>query len=308
MPSWRIEMNQQPYWGNYGAKKRIEADGIRAKSRRGSIGGSWWSKRFTDSIEGMGLGVRLTRGRTYARQGQVLEINIKSGLVEARVQGSRRRPYRVEIGISAFSDEQWAAVEAQMAVRAVFAAKLLGGEMPDDIENVFEEQGLGLLPRNYGDLPSHCSCPDWSDPCKHIAACLYLLAEQFDDDPFLILEWRGRPREVLLANLSAARSGGGVGADTDTRRVPRFLADLELSELRADPTRFYQVGRGFDEVSVNPSAAKNRSGEVSQDLTPIARTTVGELLGPLYEHFTAAAVALSLSDTWSSAEDEGGRS
>lgn len=292
-------MNYQPDWGAFGARKRISADGIRARSRRGDIGATWWSKRFTESIEGMGLGARLTRGRTYARQGQVLDINIGSGMVRARVQGSRKRPYRVEIGIAAFNDEQWAAVESQMATRAVFAAKLLSGEMPDEIESLFAEQDLVLLPRNYRDLPSYCSCPDWSDPCKHIAACLYLLAEQFDDDPFLILEWRGRSREELLANLSAVRQGGGTaaGAGGDPARTPRFLTGLELPELGTDPAGFYRVGNGFEEVAVNPSAAKNRADAVARDPAPIARTTVGELIGPLYEHLTSAARVLALSDS-----------
>lgn len=290
-------MGNQPDWGAFGAKKRIAADGIRAKSRRGEIGGSWWSKRFTDSIEGMGLGPRLTRGRTYARQGQVLEISIEPGLVRARVQGSRRRAYRVEIGITAFRDEQWSAVEAGMAARAVFVAKLLGGEMPDDMESLFAEQGLDLLPRSYRDLPSYCSCPDWSDPCKHIAACLYLLAEQFDDDPFLILEWRGRSREVLLENLRDARRGGDDSGDGDRRQSPRFLTGLELPDLSDDPAGFYRVGGDFDEVHVVPTAAKSRAGTVSEDPTPIARTTVGELIGPMYEYFTAEAVAFALSDS-----------
>jgi uncharacterized Zn finger protein len=129
------------------------------------------------------------------------------------VQGSRARPYRVRIAIAAFDKSQWAQIEGALAENALFAAGLLAGEMPSDIEDVFDALDLPLFPARTRDLSLDCSCPDVAVPCKHLAAVFYLLAEAFDEDPFQILAWRGREREDLLENLAAARSGGRPGVD-----------------------------------------------------------------------------------------------
>lgn len=187
--------------------------GLKARSTRGAIAQTWWSQRFIEVLEGIGMGSRLQRGRSYARKGQVISMDVGPGLVTAQVQGSRVRPYRVRIGIGAFDKSEWAQVEGALAENAWYAAALLSGEMPDDIEDVFAGLGLPLFPTTPRELSLDCSCPDGAVPCKHLAATFYLLAESFDDDPFAILAWRGREREDLLANLQAARSEGRPAAD-----------------------------------------------------------------------------------------------
>jgi uncharacterized Zn finger protein len=191
--------------------------GLKARSTRGAIGQTWWSGRFIEVLESIIVGGRLERGRNYARRGQVISLDVTAGMVSALVQGSRVQPYRVRIGLTAFSAAEWARLERALAESAWYSAKLLAGEMPEDIEDVFGKLGLALFPASSAELAMHCSCPDWEVPCKHIAAVFYLLAEAFDDDPFSILAWRGRDREELLAGLHAARatgapSGAGPGA------------------------------------------------------------------------------------------------
>lgn len=186
--------------------------GLKARSARGTISRTWWSRRFVAVLEDIGLGNRLQRGRAYARKGQVISLEVAPGMVVARVQGSRSRPYRVRIGVVAYGKSAWAALERALAANASYAATLLAGEMPGDIEDVFAALGLSLFPATADDLSLDCSCPDGAVPCKHIAAVFYLLAETFDDDPFAILAWRGREREDLLANLRAARSAGPPAA------------------------------------------------------------------------------------------------
>jgi uncharacterized Zn finger protein len=151
---------------------------------------------------------RLSRGRSYARKGQVLEINIKPGQVTARVQGSRRTPYKVAIELQPLTDRQWAMVFKALADQAIYAAQLLNGEMPDEIEEVFEAVRVPLFPEARGDLRSDCSCPDWANPCKHIAAVYYLLGERFDADPFLLFELRGRTQAQIAAALRERRTAG----------------------------------------------------------------------------------------------------
>jgi uncharacterized Zn finger protein len=191
-------------------------NGIKARGARGSIGKRWWSRRFVDVLESFADQGRLSRGRSYARRGQVLDLNVEAGEVTARVQGSEEEPYRVAIGIAATGEESWEIIEEVLGTQAVFRARLLAGEMPPEIEQVFELMGLALFPASADDLHIMCDCPDWSGreagrgglvaaaptlPCKHAAAVLYLLAEAFDEDPFLILAWRGRTRERLLAAM-----------------------------------------------------------------------------------------------------------
>lgn len=200
-------------WGWYPpSKPRAVEGGLTARSRRGAIGQTWWSERFIEVLAGMGMGSRLQRGRAYARKGQVVSLDIAPGLVTAVVQGSRARPYRVRIGLSPYDKAEWGRVEAALADSAWYAARLLAGDMPPDIEELFRSLSLTLFPEKAKDLSLDCSCPDHAVPCKHVAAAFYLLAEKFDEDPFDVLAWRGRERGDLLENLRAER-GGPVAAD-----------------------------------------------------------------------------------------------
>ena len=188
---------------------RPAENGIRARSTRGPIGRTWWSERFVAVLESCGLASRLERGRRYARAGQVLDLEVAAGLVTALVQGSRARPYRVRLGLGAFDKAEWAHVVSRLAADASYTARLLAGEMPEDIEEAFASAGLSLFPTAAAQLSLDCSCPDMALPCKHVAAVFYLLAERFDDDPFTVLAWRGRERDDLLAHLAELRAGAG---------------------------------------------------------------------------------------------------
>ncbi|MBM4331034.1 MAG: hypothetical protein FJ117_07365 [Deltaproteobacteria bacterium] len=176
--------------------------GIKAQSQRGTFGESWWAKRWIAVLESFNIGARLGRGRSYARSGQVLSVEIEKGQVKAKVQGSRPKPYEVSIHIKAITPSDWQKLARALSRQAIFTAKLLGGEMPQDIERVFKDEGLSVFPEKLKDLQTNCSCPDWSNPCKHIAAVYYLLGEEFDRDPFLIFKLRGMARDELLKILS----------------------------------------------------------------------------------------------------------
>lgn len=187
------------------SKPRAVEGGLVARSARGAIGEQWWSRRFLEVLESFALGSRLTRGKNYARRGQVLSLSVAPGVVTASVQGSRRTPYKVTIALPAFGELVWAKVEVSLAEQAIHSAQLLAGEMPHDLEEVFSAAGAPLFPERAKDLTQSCSCPDWEVPCKHLAATFYLLAEHFDEDPFAILLWRGRSREALLGRLRELR-------------------------------------------------------------------------------------------------------
>ena len=215
--------------------------GIAVRAQRGKIGEQWWSRRFVDILENICDGGRLARGRSYARKGQVLGFDLSAGLVEGQVQGSRPEPYRVRIAIEAYDEAAWAAVSQALGEQALYRAALLAGEMPHEIVDVFAGLDLPLFPSS---LNMTCSCPDWGLPCKHLSAVLYVLAEAFDDDPFLVLAWRGRGREELLSALRglpdpepAADPLAVPDVPLDSRLTDFFTPGISLSRLRERPRR-----------------------------------------------------------------------
>ncbi|MFQ5558825.1 MAG: SWIM zinc finger family protein, partial [Acidimicrobiales bacterium] len=187
-------------------------DGVATTRQRGAMAEQWWSKRFADVLESYGLGARMQRGRRYARQGQVMTLQVEAGLIAAQVQGSRPTPYLVSVRLPEVSDAQWAAIEGELSSRAGLVAALLSGELPDELLDVFAAAGVPLLPDRWADLRASCTCPDAASPCKHLAAVLYVFADQLDRDPWLLLHWRGRSREEILDLLRSAEPGSDVVA------------------------------------------------------------------------------------------------
>ena len=225
------------------SRPREVKDGLKARTARGVIGASWWSQRFLTVLESFAMGSRLTRGRNYARRGQVISLEVRPGEVRAKVQGSRVRPYEVRIGLAAFSELVWAKAEIALSEQALPSAKLLAGEVPPELEDLFGAAGAPLFPQTVRELDQRCSCPDGVVPCKHLAATFYLLAEAFDDDPFLILLWRGRDREALLRRLRELRADGSVEEPTERTLPSAAGTELALSELAQpapDVDRFWQ--------------------------------------------------------------------
>lgn len=211
---------------------RVEG-GLTARSARGEIGEHWWSRRFVDVLESFALGSRLTRGKNYARRGQVLALDVQPGAVTAKVQGSRRTPYTVTIGLAPFPELVWAKVEVVLAEQAIHSARLLAGELPAELEQVFAGAGAPLFPGRAADLQMRCSCPDREVPCKHLSATFYLLAESFDEDPFRILHWRGRTRSALLGRLRELRDDtpGSLSGTADP--VPEPVSTSEHRSVGA---------------------------------------------------------------------------
>jgi len=221
--------------------RRVEG-GIKAKSKRGAIGEQWWSRRLIDVLESWGMSGRLARGRSYARAGQVLDFKLTQGKVTAQVQGSRVRPYDVRIGVLPLTTAQWRRVLDRLASQALFRAKLLAGEMPHEIEDVFAACGTPLFPRSARDLEMSCSCPDWGVPCKHLAAVCYVLAETFDDDPFAMLAWRGRGRDELLGALRRRPAAQDPGAAAVTGPGAAALREVSAVPLVESLDRFWSPG------------------------------------------------------------------
>lgn len=227
------------YYPEFEPKSPIRpADGLRARSQRGEFVKNWWAAQWIKALEKLMDPGRLKRGRAYARAGQVRSlVETKTG-VEARVQGSRPTPYKVTIRLDHFTAAQWEAVLDALASRALFAAQLLAGEMPLEIDEAFAAAGVSLFPNGIQQLHTECSCPDPANPCKHVAAAHYMLGEQLDEDPFLLFRLRGRDQDQILEALRARRTTSGL-----LQEEPAAYTVAPPVPLDADLEHFWQLGQ-----------------------------------------------------------------
>ncbi|ANY09579.1 SWIM zinc finger family protein [Pseudonocardia sp. HH130630-07] len=223
-------MSDRPFWAaeDYPGGRPIRVEGgIRIHGATGPVARTWWSARFLTVLEQVGVGGRLSRGRTYARSGQIVSLDVDAGAVVALVQGTRPQPYRVRIGLRVWDKTEWRRVEQELAADAWYAAALLAGTVPPEIEELLGGLGLSLFPTSADDLAQDCSCPDATVPCKHLAAVFYVLAQQCDTDPFTLLTLRGRDRATLLDRVREQRDlASGAGAASGAPALADLLADF----------------------------------------------------------------------------------
>ncbi len=272
----------RPFWADedYTPRKPlpVPGGGIQIHSTRGTVARSWWSARFLDTLTGLGVGGRLSRGRSYARSGQIVSLDVGAAAAVALVQGTRPKPYRARIGVRTWDKSEWTRVEQALADDAWYAAALLAGAMPPEIEQLLAGLGLALFPESGAtDLSMDCTCPDVTVPCKHLAAAFYLLAERFDADPFEILALRGRDRETLLDNLRERRGTAReeTGPSEPSASVPPLADVLD---------RFWSAAP----VDALPPAPPATSPDAVLDQVPelpvrVRGKRVTDLLRPAYE-------------------------
>ena len=219
----------------------------------------WWSQRWLELLDSYRFKKRLERARNYARQGNILSIKFEGAKVLAQVQGTEPEPYKVSLSLEPFSDEQWGYAIETMSQQAIWAAKLLAGEMPQNIEQVFTANGLSLFPFTLSEVRSKCSCPDKANPCKHIGAIYYQLGDRFSEDPFVLFQLRGRTREEIIADLREFRARGPKKAEGEsTHHSPLTSTSAQLCAPTHSPLTthlFWQYNEALDPtlVVITPS-------------------------------------------------------
>lgn len=192
------------------------------------ISRTWWGQRFLSALEKFTNPARLARGRSYASNGRVTDWGVERGVVRAHVRGSvnpyygvyEEPLYNTNIQIAQIDKDGWSRVIARIAGQADLIVKLLQQEMPDQIEEVFAKEGLSLLPKNKAEFRTSCSCPDYENPCKHIAGVYYVVARELDRDPFVLFAMRGLPRKALQAELEASPLGKILASSLLPEPVP----------------------------------------------------------------------------------------
>lgn len=262
------------------------------------LGATWWGQRWIQALEHFSRDYlnRLGRGRSYARAGRVHDLKIAAGGVTAQVTGSRTTPYKVSLGMDAFTSDEWNKIIRVMAQEARFAAELLAGQMPQDIDAAFRQCKRSLFPRKSHDLQTDCSCPDWANPCKHVAAMHYVLGEAFDRDPFLLFELRGRTREQVLEALSQFRSGESVAGDKHDNAADAPIADVAIT---------HEAAAGYEQPP-NPLPAMQFNFHPPQSPAAILRSIApprtwsldqapAEMFGEIYERAGNLARRMALS-------------
>ena len=191
-------------------------------------------------------------GMEYALSGQLASFSVDEGLVEAQVQGRAFKPYTVRVSLQHLTPEKWSEVVQLMAKEAMFAAKLLVGEMPVDIEEVFQECAVQLLPHTWKDAKAECDCGE-KIPCKHIVAVTYLLAERIEVDPLVIFALRGLPGTKLLERLQEARNvhSAGVSQSHQSAQLPSQKA--KLPPLESCLNEFWRPGKKLSDFQALPA-------------------------------------------------------
>ncbi len=189
--------------------------GIRLAKPISQTARSWWAQRWLSIIHQFGLGVRLERAKLYAMRGQVMSIQIENGVVKSQVQGADNEPYRVIIAVKTIPKAIWTAILSDFALSSSFGIMLASGSLPseEEIDRTFRENGVLLFPDRQGEMQTKCSCLDWSNPCKHIAAVYLLLAAEFEKDPLLIFKLRGLAPGDLFALLKTPSDQNSEAAD-----------------------------------------------------------------------------------------------
>jgi len=195
---------------------------------RTAYGRTWWGAQWLQALTQIDHENRLPRGRSYANRGAVLDLDVQGGRVRARVQGSRPRPYDVDIEVPATPAADAARLVQRLAADPGLIGRLLNRELDPAVLQEAQRLSIAVFPARWSDLKMHCSCPDWAVPCKHLAAVIYLLSREVDGDPFLVFSLRGLDLPRLLQQ-HGVRINGNAAASVPTAAEVIFGADTRVT-------------------------------------------------------------------------------
>lgn len=221
---------------------------------------TWWGQEFLGALEELMDPGRLARGRSYSYGYRLVRFKLSLSRVTAKMQGNispyfgvyTTPYYDVEINFKRVPPKQWDRILAELGSNADWVTHLILGEVPPTIERAFRGANVGLLPDDRGEIQSSCSCPDWANPCKHVAGAYYRVASMLDRDPLVLFELRGMKRKTLLDAVAKSEFGAALrgGSDLDepdlegALKAPR-LARVESGEstMPAPDSRAFWRGR-----------------------------------------------------------------
>ena len=206
-----------------------------------NFGKTWWGEAWLCSLAHIDYANRIPRGARYARNGSVLSISVAEGYIKAKVQGSRRTPYNVTIKVEQFSQKEIDLLIDGILNRPIIVSELLNGKLSPAVLDIAEKQRLRVFPSTWRDLGMDCSCPDWAVPCKHIAAVIYKMGQEIDNNPFLVFELHG---VNILYELK--KRGVNIHAE-EAVKIPEWIHIVQpVQQNKRDTRETPQVLRSFD--------------------------------------------------------------
>jgi len=217
---------------------------------RKTYGNTWWGAKWLEALNGIDYDNRLPRGRTYANKGAVRDISLESRPITAKVQGSRPRPYKQEVSLKPFTKLEKSQLIKAVTENPVILSALLSRELPKELFDLCQDIGIRLFPTNWRDISAECSCPDWALPCKHLAAVIYLIANEIDKNPFLFFKLKG-------LDLLAALEEKGLGSQEATELPIKKLYDgWGRKKFAAPAAAPVQIGSKLDFSKLPQSASE----------------------------------------------------
>ena len=196
---------------------------------REQFGVTWWGQEWLRSLDHIDYENRIPRGKSYARNGMVRKVTIKDNVITASVSGSRRTPYKVMIVVPPFFDEDVDRLVNALMQRPAIIGKLLNRELDKEVLSIAESCGLKVFPRQWSDIKLQCSCPDWAVPCKHLAAVIYMVSREIDNNPFLVFEMH---RVDLIEELRKRGLTMDVGKSLDVQDYTSTIEVLPSAKKR----------------------------------------------------------------------------
>ncbi|MHB1317819.1 MAG: SWIM zinc finger family protein [Anaerolineae bacterium] len=262
---------------------------------------SWWAGRWFRALAQVLDSNRISEGRACARSGRVAHLEVQPGLVLAEVQSSAnatQAPYRVRMATVTFTDAQWDRIIALMGQRAIYAAQLINGEMPEDIEAVFQTAGVSLFPASMHDLGAGCTCSEWPSACRHVVAVFCMLGEWIDSDPFLLFTLRGRTKEQIMSALRAQRAGQ---LDSETLQPQSAVEPGAMTDPRALPAdldEFWRLDSRLEEIQIriSPPEIEAELLKVLGELSFVENQDVRAQLQEIYRRVSERALDLAFQD------------
>lgn len=295
-------------------KPRRVRSGIKLTLSDEQLSESWAASRWRRLIEQAANGDAMREGLEYARLGQTRSVEVEPGNYVGFVQGRADKPYRTHLGLTALNESQWESALEAMSDQAVYAAKLLAGELPTNIEDLFAPLGVRLFPTDPAEITVSCSCKEEVRPwCKHAVCLAQVLAQHLAKDPFLIFTMRGLPGEELIERLRQRRSlSGVVGLAPVYVQRPAEIAEIPTTPIEELTEHFWQLGPGVAQLQT-PIEPSEVSRPLLRRLGPSpfseSRFPLVGLLATCYELISGAVIASedpdALLDAEPSLEDAG---
>ncbi len=242
-----------------------------------------WSDAWLDALLAFSHPGRMRRGRRFATEKAIKNLEIKPGEIRAQVKEGRKT-YQVDIHYPPLDDRAWETIIDQLSSQALYTAKLLQGEIPSEIIELIHQTGAELFP-TADKLQAQCTCPDWEVPCKHIAGVYYYLAEQFEKDPFLLLYFRGRAKDQLLDALREHRAAGQQQTSAET------ILLFQDPPLEEQLKHFWEMGPSIRQLSFQLARPRTPMPHFKRLGRPtFTAQNLAELLRPVYDTITEKAL------------------